>query len=227
MILKVLASGSKANSYILETETEALILEAGVPFRKLIRHVDHKKIVGCLVSHKHLDHAKYVEEYRKYGIGVYGPGNLKESGIYRLGRFDVRPFDCMHDVPCFGYKIHHQDSGGIIFATDTATIKYKFHNIHHWLIECNYSEEILDKKVENGMFPVLADRIVKDHMSLATCREILSKHDLSYVRNIVLLHLSDGNSNAEQFQREVQELTKVDTHIAEEGLEISLSLCPF
>lgn len=227
MKLKVLASGSKANSYILETDTEALIIEAGVPFKEIIRNVDYKKIVGCLVSHKHQDHAKYVEEYRTYGMGVYGPGNLKIAGIYRFGGFDVSPFECMHDVPCYGFKIYHSQSGAIIFATDTGTIKYKFHRIKHWLIECNYSGEILDRQVENGFHPVLADRIVKDHMSLETCKEVLSRHDLSETLNIVLLHLSDGNSNEEQFKQEIEKLTNKKTHIATKGLEVDLSRCPF
>ena len=32
MQLKVIGSGSSGNSYILENETEALIIEAGLPF---------------------------------------------------------------------------------------------------------------------------------------------------------------------------------------------------
>lgn len=225
--LKVLASGSKANSYILETDTEALIIEAGVPFKEIIRHVDHKKIIGCLVSHSHKDHARYVEEYRRLAIGVYGPGNLKIAGTYKFGDFTVVPFDCIHDVDCFGFKIYHQQSGAIVFATDTGYIKYKFQNVSHWLIECNYSEAILDKQVSEGYHTVLAGRIVKDHHSLETCKTYLSKQDLVNTRNIVLLHLSDSNSNADQFEKEIHELTNKTTYIAEKGLEVDMSRFPF
>lgn len=226
MKLKVLASGSKANSYILETETEALIIEAGVPFKELIRHVDHKKIVGFLVSHEHKDHAKYLEEYRDYGKNYLGNGWLRDMGVL-FGKFRIKAFELHHNVPCYGYLIEHPDMGRVVFATDTGYIEYKFKDISHWLIECNYSSGILDKRVAEGFNPVLADRIVKDHMSLETCKEFLSKNDLSTALHIVLLHLSDGNSNAEQFQREIHELTNKKTDIAEKGLTLDFSLCPF
>ena len=47
--------------------------------------------------------------------------------------------------------------------------------------------------------------------------------------NVCLLHLSDGNSNAEQFQGEVQEVvgSQVDVAVADKGLEVVLDICPF
>jgi hypothetical protein len=44
----------------------------------------------------------------------------------------------------------------------------------------------------------------------------------------VLIHLSDSNSHAARFQREVQELTGKATHIAAAGLVIeNFGLTPF
>lgn len=227
MILKVLASGSKANSYILENEKEALIIEAGVSFKELVRHVDHRKIVGCLVSHEHKDHAGFEGQYCMRGINVLRPYTLRNSVIGMQFRgFVIQTFENHHDVPCYGFLIKHPDMGQLVFATDTGYIEYRFQGISHWLIECNYSKELMDKAVEAGLNLALADRIVNDHMSLETCKDFFSANDLSRTRNIVLLHLSDGNSNAEQFKQEIQQLTKRDTYIAEKGLEIDLSLCP-
>lgn len=230
MKLKVLASGSKANSYILENEKEALVIEAGVPFKELVRHVDHRKIVGCVVSHEHKDHAAFVGQYQMRGIKVFTPYTINNaSGIgICLGSnsFTYQCFENHHNVACYGFLINHPEIGQLVFATDTGYIEYKFKGTNHWLIECNHSKEILDKRVEDGFNPHLADRIVKDHMSLETCKDFFVANNLSKTRNIVLLHLSDGNSNAEQFQREIHELTKKDTYIAEKGLEIDLSLCP-
>lgn len=233
MQLKVLASGSKANSYILENETEALLIEAGVPFKEILRNVDYKKIVGCLISHEHQDHAKYLQDYKKHGIEMIYPfagnyeGNYYTTRSVRRGNFRVRAFTNHHNVPCYGFYIEHKDIGGMVFATDTGYIDYKFKGIQHWLIECNYSKEILDQRVEQGFNPTLADRIVSDHMSLDTCKSFFNGNDLSKTRNIVLLHLSDSNSNEEQFQKEIHELTKKPTYIAQKGLEIDISLYPF
>ena len=40
MVLKVLGSGSSGNCYILESDTEALIIEAGVPFLDVKKALD-------------------------------------------------------------------------------------------------------------------------------------------------------------------------------------------
>ena len=50
-------------------------------------------------------------------------------------------------------------------------------------------------------------RVMKSHMSIETAKEFLRVNDLSQVREIWLIHLSDGNSDAERFKREVAELT--------------------
>lgn len=231
MILKVLASGSKGNSYILENEKEALIIEAGVPFKELVRHVDHRKIVGCVVSHEHKDHAAYVGQYQMRGIITFTPYILEPDrakiAYCEFKGFKIHFFENHHNVPCYGFVVTHQETGKLVFATDTGYIDYRFKDVNHWMIECNYSKQLMDKAVEEGhLNPSLADRIVKDHMSLETCKDYLSKNDLSKTRNIVLIHLSDGNSNAKHFKQEVHELTKKDTYIAEKGLEINLSLCP-
>ncbi|MEG0907023.1 MAG: MBL fold metallo-hydrolase [Cellulosilyticaceae bacterium] len=226
MKLKVLSSGSKGNSYILENDKEALLIEAGVPFKEVLRHVNHRKIVGCLVSHEHQDHSKYLTQYINYGI-TYIENNSMYNKPEKIGSFIIKSFKNHHDVTCFGYHIYHPDMGILVFSTDTNYISYRLKDVNHWLIECNHSKEILNKSVKEGFSPVLADRIFSTHMSLDTCKEFLKANDLSKTRNIVLLHLSDSNSNEEQFQREIHELTKKTTYIADKGLEIDISLFPF
>ncbi len=55
MLLKCIASGSKGNSYALISDKEILLIEAGVRFREVKKHIDFQvsKIVGCLISHEH------------------------------------------------------------------------------------------------------------------------------------------------------------------------------
>jgi uncharacterized protein YdcH (DUF465 family) len=47
-------------------------------------------------------------------------------------------------------------------------------------------------------------------------------NDLSNVKKIILLHLSDQNSNAKLFKRLVEEETNINTEIAEKGKTIQL-----
>ena len=56
MKLRVLGSSSAGNCYILENNTEALIIEAGLPFMEAKKALDFntKKIQGVVISHEHL-----------------------------------------------------------------------------------------------------------------------------------------------------------------------------
>jgi hypothetical protein len=51
-------------------------------------------------------------------------------------------------------------------------------------------------------------------MSLETCKGFLRANDLSRVQEIWLLHLSDANSDAARFKREIQELTGKVVYVA-------------
>ena len=55
MFLRVLGSGSSGNCYLLESENEVLVVEAGVPFKEVKEAIDYQtsKIVGVLSSHEH------------------------------------------------------------------------------------------------------------------------------------------------------------------------------
>jgi len=56
---------------------------------------------------------------------------------------------------------------------------------------------------------------------------MLSANDLSQVNNIVLIHLSDSNSDEIQFQNEVSELTGKNVTVASNGMTINFNKTPF
>jgi hypothetical protein len=60
-------------------------------------------------------------------------------------------------------------------------------------------------------------------MEIGTVEKMLSANDLSKVRNIVLLHLSSGNSNGPDFKDRIQKQTGIPTQIAEPGLNLQLN----
>jgi phosphoribosyl 1,2-cyclic phosphodiesterase len=256
MKLKVLNSRSEGNCYILENETSALVIEAGVPFKEVKKALDFdiSKIVGCLITHEHGDHSKYVNEFLKAGVTVWLSAGTNSKLIYnsilplltehkhkflplltehkhkfRVGNFTIISFNVIHDAAePLGFLINHSETGNILFLTDTHYSPFIFPDLSHILIECNYSQAILDDNILNDKIPMIVrNRIMESHISLETCKEILSINDLSKVQNIVLLHLSDGNSNAKQFKEEIQELTGKQVFIAEKELEINLNINAF
>lgn len=242
MRLRVLASGSSANGYVLYNDKEALVIECGVSYSQCLRAIDFRrdKIVGAILSHGHGDHAKYVEQYLEAGINVYASrGTAEESmqyvkkkvmsmtpvrqqELFTVGGFSVNSFDTQHDsAEPTGFLIHHKETGIVLFATDTYYLRYKFANLSHVMLECNYDEEIINRNVKEKIVPeFVKQRVQHSHMSLETHIDTLKANDLSSVNTVVLLHLSAHNSNPELFKKRVEEETGKLVYVAEKGLDI-------
>ncbi len=242
MRLHVLSSGSKSNGYILYNDREALVIECGVPYIRCLKAIDFRrdKIVGALLTHEHGDHAKYVSQYLEAGIDVYAsegtiegikpfvrkrlvqPTIVRNQELFSAGGFKVLPFDTQHDCnEPFGFLIYHADMGQILFATDTYYLKYRFPNLSHIMMECNYETGIIEKNVSDGVIPpMVKERVFRSHMSLETHISTLKANDLSKVNTVILLHLSGNNSDPAEFKKAVEEATGKLVYVAEKGLDI-------
>lgn len=245
MKLTVLGSSSKANGYVLQNDTEALVLECGCPVQDCIKALKFRtdKVVGVLVTHEHGDHAKYIEKYMER-FDVYcsqgtsdavhishptkRPNVLQPFQAVNIGGFTVTPFPTEHDCEQpFGYQIDHPEIGRVVFATDTYFVRYTFDGLTNVMVECNYAPDILDENVRKGLIPAfLRNRTLRSHMSLQTCIDMLRANDLTKVSQVVLLHLSNQNSDAERFSREVALAIGKRVVVAKKGLEIPFNLTP-
>lgn len=239
MKLVVIGSGSSGNGYVLDGTTESLCIEAGTKLMEAKRalHFNLQKVRGCIVSHSHNDHAKYAKEYAEGGIKVLALADVLEAkGItrnamvitignaYRLGGFLVTPFALQHDVPCVGYVIQHAECGKVVFITDTFACKHRFNNVTHYLLEANYSDAILERNIAAGdIKPAMRERLLTSHMEIGNSIRYLQASDLTQVQRIVLIHLSNGNSNEAQFVRMVQQATGKPTCAASAGMELNLT----
>lgn len=224
MVIKVLGASSKGNCYLLEDKDECLILDAGISFKEVKKTINFNvsKIVGVLVTHVHGDHAKYVKDYESVGIKVIKPYEDDIETITTLGKFRIQTFALQHDVPCFGFYIKWDDER-LIYATDTEYIKYKFNDINHIIVECNYSYELLQDNYHKS----LKERVMISHMELLTCKEFIKVNKSKALRSVTLIHLSDSNSDEALFKREVEQLVNCPVYIASAGLNISLDREPF
>ena len=246
MRLKVIGSGSKGNAYILNTPTGNLLIECGLPFKVIQQALefDLTSVQGCLLTHSHGDHSRATKDVMRAGINTYmtletatsinAEGHrmelIKAGTQFRAGDFTALPFPTEHDCPgAVGYLIQYKPTGEkLLFATDTYYIRHRFQGLNYILIECNYCKETLDANIEAGLIPLnLKNRLIESHFSLENVKGFLAANDLTKVKKIVLIHLSDGNANATQMVLEIHELTKKDTVIAEAGKVIELEMCPF
>lgn len=239
MILKVLGSSSSGNCYILDNGKEALIIEAGIRFLDVKKALDFqiRKVVGCLITHQHNDHAKYIKSMVDCGFYTLAlPEVLTAKDVsgsrvislelgkgYKFGNFKVAPFSACHDVPCVGYLIDHPDTGRIMFLTDSCMCEYVFPELNHVLIECNYSDRKLIESINAGnTMPSQRNRLLTSHMELETCKGILLANDLSNVSNVVLLHLSENSGDEPVFISEIQKVTGKVVYVAKPNLMINL-----
>ena len=103
-----------------------------------------------------------------------------------------------------------------------------FNKLNYLLLECNYNQEIAKENVRNGVInKTRYTRLLESHFSLDNVLKFLASNDLRYVKNIILCHLSDTNSNQMIMQNRVYEQTKIKTTIARPGLDLELKLYPF
>lgn len=223
MNLKVLGSGSSGNCYILENDNEALIIEAGVSFKevKVALGFNVRKIVGVVASHCHLDHSKFLCEYEKVGIPVFKPYEPEIFQQVRYGKFVIKSFGLVHDVPCCGFLVLHPDIGVLLYASDTEYIKYRFKGLNHILVECNYDKRLIPDDAANRA------HVLQGHMELQTTLEFLRINNNPDLRNVVLLHLSQNNADPVEFVVKASKVVQYPVWVAEKGLEVDLRLLPF
>lgn len=242
MRLDVIGSGSSGNGYILQNDNEALIIECGMALKDTIRVLNNnlKKVVGCLITHSHGDHAGFIKQHASL-FNVYATkGTLEEKGLgddnfhyhaismlkeFKVGKFMVKSFDTVHDTkePC-GFIISHAEIGNMLFLTDSHHVKYKFNfPLDYILIECNHTDALVDKSVDENIIPKkVGIRVKATHMSLARCINCLKENDLHDTKAIVLIHMSAHNGNAELFLSEIAKATGKPVYVAKKGLSLEL-----
>lgn len=232
MYFQTIASGSTGNCYLVSDGDSQLMIECGVIKKVLMqRGVVVSDLDGCLITHSHSDHSKGVDYLLKSGVDCYmSQGTASEldcSGHrvhivkslkpFEVAGWKVLPFDTMHDTKePLGFLVQSPSGSKLLFATDTGCVKYRFEGLNTIAIECNYDADIVSQAVEEGgTSPFVAKRLYSSHMGLQTAKRMLLANDLSAVREIHLLHLSDGHSDAARFKKEIAAITGKPVYIAD------------
>lgn len=145
-----LGSGSSGNCYLLYTDNDAILIDAGIGIRTLKKHLrDYglslSQIHNIILTHDHADHVKSVGSLSKdYQLPVYATrkvhtginGNwcvknkiagglakiIETKTVFTIGDFTITPFNVPHDsFDNVGYQI---EAEGINFCliTDAGTV---------------------------------------------------------------------------------------------------------
>ncbi|QFR24108.1 MBL fold metallo-hydrolase [Schleiferilactobacillus harbinensis] len=231
--LTVIGSGSSGNCYVLDNGTDQLMIEAGLPWKRVGPKLgfDYSRIKGLLVTHEHGDHAKYIKQYLQHtSAPVYmtlGTALALKMGSYRLvvikarksfhvGTWTVTPFETEHDAAePVGFLLDAPAGDRVLYVTDTYFVRYRFSDVTMMMVEMNYSEQEVALNHADGLLPsALEKRIQRSHMAEATALEFIEANVSPKLQQVILIHTSQANSNPVDFVRKTEEITGVPVYIA-------------
>jgi len=205
MKLTIVNSGSIGNCYVLHGAKTNIIIELGVTKNKVLQAIgakEFKKIDFALVTHEHLDHIKYFNQFK---LPIYTSAgtnqvikrgkNLEENVYKRIGEWAILPFATVHDCrQGFGYLIGNAIQGkSLVFATDTNKMTRLFQGVQYYAVEANYDKYIIE--TNEGLTPNRKKRIIDNHMEIGSLANWLLKCDLKSIKKIILIHESKANSD--------------------------------
>ncbi len=229
-----LNSGSNGNCYFVGNQRDAVLVDAGLSCRELLRRmalreIDHQKIRAIFISHEHIDHIRGVDVLsRKLNVPVYITEATHQSGRLSLtpalrrsfqhnepiniNSLLVVPFRKAHDAAePFSFTIQSSDKVVGVF-TDIGHVcnelRHHFSKCHAAFLEANYDDEML----QNGPYPYyLKKRISSNdgHLSNHQALELFIQHRAPHLSHLILSHLSRENNHPklvyDLFQQHAQE----------------------
>lgn len=242
MKLKCLGSGSSGNCYLLTADNgETLLLDAGLPIMDIKRGLNWniKCVVGAICTHVHKDHSLSVSDLEHMGITVFKPyESLEPMEIGFTGgtimAFDLTTLDgkWTHtnadgtECPCYGFLITHPEIGKLLYITDTEFCKWRFADVNHILISCNYQKKYIDD--ENV---AKRNHVFRGHMELGTVKDFVMANKTDSLQNVILCHLSRDNAVPSECVAEVKKIAPMShVDVAQGGKEWILQNgkeCPF
>lgn len=215
MICDVISTGSKGNAVVLNG---SILIDCGVPYKKLEPHVKSLQIV--LLTHIHGDHfnrttIRRLSEERptlRFGCCEWLAGSLIEASVppkqidvfgvgkiysYFYGETVIETVPLTHDVENCGYKICSNGKRAI-YATDTFTLDgIEAKDFDLYMIEANFTEdemaERIKRKLEAGEY-VYEYRAAAGHLSQEKADEWLRANATPGKSRVVYLHRHEERS---------------------------------
>lgn len=231
MKIEVFGSGSKGNGYLID---DTLLLEVGTSQKDVLKSIkyDINKIKAVLITHSHIDHAKYIKDWVKLNIPIYATKGtfeelnlsnnnnlniIKYNKLYQIENYMIYVFETYHDTkePCGFVIINNNTKEKLLFATDTYLLKETFKNLDYMLIECNYIEKIIENYSNDNTSKI--NRLYASHMSLESLEIYLNRQDISTLKNVMLIHLSDSNSNEKQMIESIKKIVRCNVYTAKKN----------
>lgn len=218
-----LASSSKGNATYIGTETEGILIDAGIGSRVFQSALglggvnDLRAVRAVFITHEHSDHIKGLLKLTEMmDVPLYGSRETLVELIHKdaisprtklfeinrksvaVAEMAVRAFTTSHDsAHSLGYRITLPDGKTLAVCTDLGVVTPEVHNALNGcatvMLESNYDPEML----RFGKYPAyLKRRIASEtgHLSNNDCASELVTLAKSGTNQFVLGHLSEENN---------------------------------
>lgn len=224
MRVTFLASGSSGNAAVIESGGRAVLLDAGLSAREILRRAEiagagDARIEAILLTHEHVDHVRGARVLsRRLGVPVFGTaGTLTAAATHlddvpetvrveRRERFTlaglrITTFATAHDAAePVGYAFESRSGRRLVIATDTGTITPEiadaFAGAHVVGIESNHDVRML----EAGPYPPFLKRRIageRGHLSNDDAASAVSNALWRGLGHVFALHISEQNNTPE------------------------------
>ncbi len=228
----VLASGSDGNCTVIESDGEAIMIDAGVSCRKILaameqEGVDSSMVKAILVTHEHSDHVSGVgPTARKLGIPVmcnqntmsqFDPGKVDfvpfdSTKSFDVGHLHITPLPTSHNAIEPNAFLTQVDDKSALLATDTGKLTFQIEAALKMadiaVIESNYDQKML---IDGPYAPSLKRLIGSDrgHLSNIDCGNAIRRTMTDSCRQLFLAHLSKTNNIPDLARETVSEITGI------------------
>lgn len=243
MKICVLASGSKGNSTLIQTEHSNTLIDIGmsnlyIEKQLIALSIDPDKIDNVFITHPHVDHIAGLKVFiKKHNPTVYLTqkmyDELKETinfnnyvildGDLYINDLNVQYFKTSHDaIDSVGY-IFSNNNKEFVYVTDTGYINTKYFDLlsnkDMYVFESNHDVQML---MDNPNYPYQTkQRILSDkgHLSNKDSSYYLSKFVGDKTKYIFLAHLSEQNNDKDLALNTLKDKigNKIDIRIAEQN----------
>ncbi len=217
-----LASGSNGNCYYIGNNEDAVLIDAGLSFKQILKRMeakalDPKKIRAVFITHEHGDHVRGVRVLgKKLDIPVYMTNGTYAASFrtwkpvsyiaiennipVEMGLFKVYPIPKNHDAAePTSFRIEYNGYSVGVF-TDIGSpcdnVKHHLKQCQALFLETNYDPQLL----KEGSYPYyLKARIdsAVGHLSNIQAFELLKEHAHPDLQCVFLSHLSAENNRPE------------------------------
>ena len=209
--IKVIGTGSKGNSYLLDNGESRILLDCGA--KRVIKE-NFSNIRGVVITHIHGDHTSQIGKIDNYYNGKYYSHKdvldilpvidnkkveVKTGDKFDIGTFSCTCFELAHDVKCYGYLIKDTISGyKLVYITDTGYINYQFKDIDCYLIESNCDEDLLTYQDYKEV------RVYNTHLSMQQTANFLKENTNHNTKHVVLCHISQNESDIDKHKHFIE-----------------------